>query len=193
MIIHDYKLIFVHIPHTGGGSIQHALIDSLGDQGSYTMNTRHATLQQIIHTSNQDVSDYKVVTFVRDPWKRAVSGLINNPNHTSMESFLTEPPMPQIDYLSGCQPDFVGRFENIQHDFDYLCQDVLGIDKIKLPHHNKSDYEHKYFLEWLTGPTKLMIDDIYQPDTQSFNYEFSMFPEEADPTIYCCINGCGED
>ena len=42
--------------------------------------------------------------------------------------------------------DFIGRFENLQGDYDTLC-DTIGKPRVQLPHLNKSKHDHyaKYY------------------------------------------------
>ncbi len=65
--------------------------------------------------------------------------------------------------------DFIGRFENLQTDFDFVC-DKLGISKHQLPHSNKT--RHKHYSEYYSGDTKKMVAKRYARDIEYFGYEF---------------------
>lgn len=79
--------------------------------------------------------------------------------------------------LSQCNPqylwipkkiDFIGRFENLQNDFNYIC-DKIGIEKTELPWKNKSkrdDYKSYYDKE-----TKELIYNFYKEDFKKFGYD----------------------
>jgi hypothetical protein len=64
--------------------------------------------------------------------------------------------------------DFIGKFENIDADWEYVCNHI-GIDK-KLPHSNAT--EHKPYQEYYTDETKEIIADLYSRDIELFKYKF---------------------
>ena len=66
---------------------------------------------------------------------------------------------------------YIGRFENLNNDFDYILNEI-GFDpkKIKLPHHNKStqgDYRLRYnskMVDW--------VAEMHERDIKFFGYIF---------------------
>ena len=65
--------------------------------------------------------------------------------------------------------DFVGRFENLQEDFDHACRKI-GIPLYPLPHHNKSlrtNMESYY-----TPDTANVVSEFYAEDIELFRYKF---------------------
>ena len=66
--------------------------------------------------------------------------------------------------------DFVGRFENLQNDFDYACEKI-GIPKKKLPHMVKSE-NRKHYTEYYNEKTKSIIANKYAKDIEYFNYRY---------------------
>jgi hypothetical protein len=106
----------------------------------------------------EQFSKYFKFTFVRNPYSRLVSTYIyfDYINKYSFNEFLKEIVSKRIDdtnYLldrhclrqtqfshdtnGNLLVDFVGRFESIQKDFDYVCSQI-GMPQLKLPHTNKS-------------------------------------------------------
>ena len=121
---------------------------------------QHATIQQILDLYDEDLSDYFKFSFVRNPFERAVSDwkflrgtsnkkwrsktflkylnregyfermLSNNNNKLSRIEHI----YPQCDFIyddnGNCLTDFIGKTENLQDDFNIVC------DKIGMPRKN---------------------------------------------------------
>ena len=68
------------------------------------------------------------------------------------------------------QMDFIGRFENLQEDWNYIC-DKIGVENIQLSHRKRAakvDYNNYYNDENKKLVARLWKKDI---DTFSYNYE----------------------
>ncbi len=83
-ISHKYKIIFVHIPKTGGSSIERALgIYGVNNSGNnlqvnedilFGQGLQHLTMSKILLRMGHDICDrYFKFAFVRNPWDRALS------------------------------------------------------------------------------------------------------------------------
>ncbi|MFW6130630.1 MAG: sulfotransferase family 2 domain-containing protein [Atribacterota bacterium] len=66
--------------------------------------------------------------------------------------------------------DFIGRFENLQEDFDKIC-DILKISQRKLPHKNKSKRKSDY-RSYYNDETKQIVCEMYKNDIDFFGYRF---------------------
>ena len=68
--------------------------------------------------------------------------------------------------------DFIGRYENLQNDFNLICV-KLNIQHLKLPMINKSrKREHKNYREYYDDQSKAIVTELYKKDLEYFNYNF---------------------
>lgn len=201
MIIHDIELIFVHIPKTGGRSIE-KLLNGIGksiefqegwDEENKTW-YQHLTIKQIFNL-RENCKDYFKFSFVRNPWDRMVSDYFYFMKHGisgEFKDFLTESKtyfnnfpkfngnvgckdhrLPQIHFLldknNDYSIDFTGKFENLQQDFDIICNKI-GIPPQQLPHINKT--EHQHYTEYYDEETKQIVAEKYAKEIELFGYKF---------------------
>lgn len=147
-------------------------------------------------------------SFVRNPFTRIVSEYLyrNYFSHRSFRDFvlhrLPEPGwdddyrhvMPQYDMLHDADGrllvDYVGRFENLQADFDEVCR-RLGIEDSALPHRNRSDKrsrntkrrvrnfifrngenDKQHYTEFYDDETRAAVERLYRRDIEAFGYAF---------------------
>ena len=157
------------------------------------------------YLSENNFADYFKFSFVRNPWERIVSEFLFQ-EYYKRDSFkdflfcgLPKPGMsdayrhiiPQYDYLYNPQGkllvDFVGRFENLQSDFDEICR-RMNLEKSKLPHVNASlpPKDTRNFIQKLLFPKPpkkrytdyydseclAFVTEMYKKDIQAFGYEF---------------------
>ncbi|MCB1890087.1 MAG: sulfotransferase family 2 domain-containing protein [Rhodocyclaceae bacterium] len=154
------------------------------------------------HISEAGFNAYFKFAFVRNPWSRLVSEFNYRRYFTQMsftefvrEGF-PEPcnysdayrhVLPQCDYLyddtGRCLVDFVGRFENLQADFDRVC-DTVGIPRTLLPHVNASESGEDASASprpagaaaahaaYYDAETRDLVGRLYQRDIETFGYRF---------------------
>lgn len=160
------------------------------------------------HISREEFEALFRFSFVRNPFARIVSEYLyrNYFHHRSFRDFvlnkLPEPGwddryrhvMPQYDMLhdSGgrLMVDFVGRFENLQADFDEVCR-RLGIEDSALPHRNPSNKRSRNvkrrvrnfifrngedgkrrYTEFYDDETREAVARYYRRDLDAFEYDF---------------------
>jgi Sulfotransferase family len=66
------RVLFVHVPKTGGSTIDHLFDNELGDARRVPGRQRHATYRRIVQ-KEPALADYWSCGFVRNPWARMVS------------------------------------------------------------------------------------------------------------------------
>jgi len=194
MIIHEHKAIFVHIPKTAGTSIECLFGINVSDDITLNQNTftgwdgykqmyiQHCSIQQILDWSMMDLSNYFSFTFVRNPWDRIVSDYLffKIRSDMSLKEFIvkegvSDPThvLPQMYFIKKRNGeiglDFIGRFENLQCDFNTVC-DKIGIERQTLPHMLKKQREHYSF--YYDDETVELIAKKYKEDIEYFGYEF---------------------
>ena len=183
MINHSDKYIFVAVPKTGSSTINSIL-------AGHTPKP-HLDIMEIKESVSDDIfSEYFKFGFVRNPWDRAVSLYhrqegIQLRDRMSFEEFIDyhnyatdtciHPTQKkhQLDFFTNKSGnvivDFIGRFENLQQDFNVIC-DKIGIPIQELPHVNKS--QHKHYIEYYTEKTRQIVAKKYAKDIEYFGYEF---------------------
>lgn len=79
--------------------------------------------------------------------------------------------MPQIDFLSIngiLNVDFVGRFENLQKDFNKMCL-LIGVEPVILPHVRITEHDH--YMKYYNRKTIELMKKRYKQDFEVFQYE----------------------
>jgi hypothetical protein len=79
----------------------------------------------------------------------------------------------QLEYLvdekGAYLVDFVGRFESLARDFEYVTTKVIG-QPLQIPHTNRS--EHRHYTEYYTPALAEKVARRYARDIAEFGYEF---------------------
>ena len=171
MINNEYEFIFMHIMKTGGSSIE-KLFNYEG--------IKHQRPIELINILGQTTWDsYFKFTFVRNPWDRTISEYFYRRKKgsvtTDFKSWLKS--MSRGSWAIGLQSnwlqdknfDFIGRFENLQEDFEFVCQQI-NYPKVELPHMNSTSHEH--YSMYYDEETKEIVREWHQRDIEKFNYDF---------------------
>ena len=189
MIIHAHKFLFVHIPRTGGTSIEAQFKDN-----GVRQENKHWNLNDWKnHLKNEDFESYFKFSFVRNPWDIVISnyfdrGWYSSPiqgrggeiGYYSGKKFKVlldhyEPAAHEhgdglLDYLKPNEMDFIGRFENRTQDLEYISKKI-GI-KIDTNVKARSHQNKKHYTEYYNDETRKIVAEKYAKDIQCFNYKF---------------------
>lgn len=180
IISHKHKFIFIHIPRTGGTSIE-CLFDSEIGEG------KHGSLFSI--EKKIDISNFFKFSFIRNPWDITISKYfapyyheINKLSDKSLLYFLENYfPAPNEagdsfhDYFDPIKMDFIGRFETRETDLDYISNKIgIQLDpkfsvKSKEMQRKRSK---KHYTEYYDDETKQIVAERYAKDIEYFGYEF---------------------
>ena len=196
---HEKKIIYVHVPKTGGYSISRSLRDAhaLSDDAPHFL--RHFNLQQLwdqgVDLTNTE--KYILVVTVRNPYDH-VHSLWEYYRHVypaelqsqSFMEFVSNPPQKRyiisdhLYYNNGTHnimPEFVIiHFESLEKDFKLFCSvygfecslDHLNQNIVKSTTKPKNDYE---VVPPYTPEMREVIESLYRNDLYLFNYSYNSF------------------
>jgi hypothetical protein len=192
MISEEHNFIFLHVPKTGGTSIERALASHYDiyrfDYDFWHEESKHwsvhFTLQEMIKYKQikKPIDEYFVFSVVRNPWDRIVSAARWRQMDLEEFYFRTKSrPLKRLDHdrhklaqtnfmkiNQNIHVDFIGRFESLKNDWLKIC-DKLNI-KIELPHINKS--EHNSYQDYYSPKMRDIIYKDYKEEIKLFKYEF---------------------
>lgn len=135
---------------------------------------------------------YFKFSFVRNTWSRVYSwyrNVLRDSMHrealgvdkdTSLKKFLIEHHQQtglnsQFYWLRGVDKkvrvDFIGRFENLEEDFESVCNKI-GISDPSLPKILHTDTEIKHYRKGYDSETKNIVEERYSEEIDYFGFEF---------------------
>lgn len=181
MISHKHKFISVHIMKCAATATQSALLpfcDLFTDD-------KHALLkEQMLEVK----SNYFKFAFVRNPWDKVVSHYFFNHylyfirdmefkkyvealyEGKPITTAISATHLPWMLNQEGeFDIDFVGRFENLQEDFNFICSKV-GLPEITLPVKNKT--KHNHYSSYYDDESKEMVAEVFKEDINKFKFTF---------------------
>ena len=192
---HKNKFKFVHIPKTGGTSVEVAF-DLHHEENLFVPRFTH-TIQEVMFAPQHfthnlinhfvpQAEDYFSFTIVRNPYTRTISeyfyiakAFYGHPlkefNEKEFVAWMREDlalfnidhKLPQSSFLDS-PVDMILRFENLEEDFKKLTKE-LGVD-IELTHENKSSENKLEIAKSLSEDTKYLIQQMFAQDFIQFSY-----------------------
>jgi hypothetical protein len=176
MIDYERKVVFVHVPRTGGTSIEEAF--GLREESKQI---HHWKASELLHLADDD---YYWFSFVRNPWDKTISSYF-------------QPANKKIGWLSGKTLDYFfdnwkgssAPCEHSETQLGYL--DIPNIDVFKYENRD----EHVSFLEtkfntpiknihirktkrdrdyrkYYNNKTKEIVRNLFIADIEMFNYDY---------------------
>ena len=165
--VHD-KFIFIGIQKTGLHSVWDALDGRIIRKGP-----------KLKSYSENDILEKFKFTIVRNPWDRMISAffaLKRKKNIKDFNQFLEDklylsknllgPDImqhPRIVYA-----DFIARLENIEKDWDFICEKIECKNKLKKLNATKHDHYSAYY----NDESKEIVGKIFEKDIEILGYEF---------------------
>jgi hypothetical protein len=191
MICHRRKIIHLHVNKCAGKSIERALwgmhgrtILAVSGKRRIVGSADHRLPAEMITKIGKEKWDaYFKFGFVRNSWGRIVSmyhgrSQYGNKPAATFEAFVKNLPSLDCSLLESSQLnwvvyegepiDFIGRFENLQEDWEKICQHI-GED-ILLPCINAS--AHKPYQDYYTPELRDIIRKRYQKEIDYFGFKF---------------------
>jgi hypothetical protein len=178
----DWKALYVHIPKTGGTSILTA-----------PWIIAHGSFEKSPEIPTKDLNLKLSFTFVRNPYTKFVSAVLNHKYATSKtfvkfvkgeflgsykEKFATwgtpgvtwmelQPQYRFVYHNKIRDVDFVGRFEKMNKGWERVCE--YAEEEFSLPHLNKGKYQNH--MDFYTPETIKIINEVYAKDFELFGYK----------------------
>jgi hypothetical protein len=199
MISFQKRFLFVHIPKTGGNSIQSVLqrysedqlvrarpsqdgVERFGVSSPGYELKKHSPLAEYRDALGEEqfARLYKFAC-IRNPWERMLSyyftpGQRKRWDRKAFHKIIFES-LSATDYLRLVpgegdpfrNVDRILRFENLAEEFASLCAD-LGIPAAPLPNYNKSKHEH--YSKYYDDELRDLVSERFAEEIARFGYTF---------------------
>jgi len=164
MIFHTSKIIFIHIPKTGGTTIEQLLIKNRKVSVADRTFGVHHRLEQVFERwagedtpsrKRKDISSYHMFVVARNPWERYASMYIHDvktfidgvaPKPSPIEEYMekrVEENFFKMIEVKGSIPDnfMILNFDDFENEVVRIWKE-MGLSKPKLLHENKKESEY---------------------------------------------------
>ncbi len=135
-------------------------------------------------TPGFNLDDYFKFAFVRNPYDRLASGVLNhalkeeeNPRakfndflfkyRNRLDKWITIKPMHTFVCLDDkISVDFIGKFENIEEDWNTVCERIGEPNDLQFINKGKHKYDNLY-----TPESIKLVQEIFKKDFEMFGYD----------------------
>ena len=189
----EYNFVIFRAPKTASVSINTVLKENKYVRRTYAM---HYTAKKYKKTNYNEFNKRLKFGFARNPYDRATSyylytlQIYNRRVRMGCTNRRKDTPCSFQEFIIGHREmlsnqtctkylfdddnkilvDYIGRFENLQKDFNVMCKKI-GIPLMKIPHENKSQNK-KYYKEYYCPKTYDLVTETYKDDLKNFNYRW---------------------
>lgn len=202
MIIHKYKIIFLHIPKTAGFSIEkffdnnkrnHLIFDSeivwgLKD-GKYTQHFEYKKIKEY-YQGKENIDNYFKFTFVRNTWDRLLSAysyLNPNPKKEDFCEYLRKKCKALVSGELGECDHYNSQIRYIYNDGEEFLDFIGKFENIqedfkKLCEKISVDYKKlpllnfssrkKEYKEYYNEETLNLVKEVYKKEIEYFDYKY---------------------
>jgi chondroitin 4-sulfotransferase 11 len=184
IVCEERKFIYMKAPRTGGTSIFRKVLEPQIPGIIHHKDTPERFADWKRRVNDEQLEDYFIFSFVRNPWDRIVSlaFYFKVPVAQFVQKFhqlrqtetirLHSMPLYGYTHCSGTPfADFVGRFESLQTCFDRVCERI-GLRPRHLPHQSKT--KHLPYGRYYDSDTRNAVADFYADDIAAFDYRFEV-------------------
>ena len=186
--IHQHKLLFIHIPKTGGTSVEtkfnvirknELYEEKIKEVDGILFAKQHWLPYLIEKEFPEKFKQYKKFCIVRNPYTRVISEYFYQypSQRVSFNNFVLKQLntnerdhyLPQHLYFENIEYDYVLRTETLNEDFKKMSKDFPFDGEIKRINQRGCGSENRMNL--LTPETIKKINSLYEKDFKMFEYE----------------------
>ena len=188
-IFDKYKTCYIHIPKTGGTTIEHIIRKNRQKKRG----SEHLPIEKY-----KDYYHYYIFSIVRNPYTRIISvynyykqggnqsehdiNLMNK--DTSLCDFLIKYNSKKISHLrtqfsflkNSTNINYIGKFEKFEDEVKKICE-ILKIEVNKIPNKRNSKYINNIII---TPKFINLVNKIYREDFINYNYKMLQLKESVD-------------
>ena len=187
------KIIFLHIPKTGGTTIERLFNINLfhSSRSDERPSLQHLTCNMLCEKMGKSKYDsYYKFTFIRNPWARILStyfwrqtlpkkrpilpfndfiNVVSDTveNNSYYEQEFGDHFIPQIEYTTGV--DDIYKYENFSSEINTISS-KLNIPISRIPSKNLKHYDH--YWDFYDVRNRNIINNLYHEEIERFGYKF---------------------
>ena len=191
--IFDHNLLFIHIPKTGGTSIERKFgLDTFThnsdicyswteeDINGIIFSPQHYTPPMVAERYNNEYNNCKKFTIVRNPYTKIISEYFYREtvyDLSKLESFIDKIPLkwtdhtiPQKRYFENINYDYVLRFENLNEEFSEMANDFNFSGDLFHLNSSRTGKKSSDYIKELNKNCIQKINEIYHEDFEFLKY-----------------------